>query len=148
MLALSFFFFKQKTAYEMLRSLVGSEMCIRDSHGTIRPSYGLQPTGKAIPAHLHNGTSKLTVNLHLHTLISRPDTLEASESYVEGAAVQGAIPMADDNHISSRSSLIEAVDGVLHRRLENAEHGRHGWKYDGGGGSGAGGVVTGCDCLC
>ena len=25
-----FFFFKQKTAYEMLRILVGSEMCIRD----------------------------------------------------------------------------------------------------------------------
>ena len=25
-----FFCFKQKTAYEMLRSLVGSEMCIRD----------------------------------------------------------------------------------------------------------------------
>ena len=25
-----FFFFKQKPAYEMLRSLVGSEMCIRD----------------------------------------------------------------------------------------------------------------------
>eukprot|EP00658_Telonema_sp_P-2_P026716 TRINITY_DN20813_c0_g1_i2.p1 TRINITY_DN20813_c0_g1~~TRINITY_DN20813_c0_g1_i2.p1 ORF type:complete len:156 (-),score=49.67 TRINITY_DN20813_c0_g1_i2:189-656(-) len=29
-LVVSFFFFKQKTAYEMLRSLVGSEMCIRD----------------------------------------------------------------------------------------------------------------------
>eukprot|EP00658_Telonema_sp_P-2_P084107 TRINITY_DN9250_c0_g1_i1.p1 TRINITY_DN9250_c0_g1~~TRINITY_DN9250_c0_g1_i1.p1 ORF type:complete len:278 (+),score=59.33 TRINITY_DN9250_c0_g1_i1:134-967(+) len=29
-MAYSFFFFKQKTAYEMLRSLVGSEMCIRD----------------------------------------------------------------------------------------------------------------------
>ena len=28
-----FFFFKQKTAYEMLRSLVGSEMCIRDRSG-------------------------------------------------------------------------------------------------------------------
>ncbi len=27
---LCIFFFKQKTAYEMLRSLVGSEMCIRD----------------------------------------------------------------------------------------------------------------------
>ena len=26
-----FFFFKQRTAYEMLGSLVGSEMCIRDS---------------------------------------------------------------------------------------------------------------------
>ena len=29
----AFFFFKQKTAYEMLRSLVGSEMCIRDRRG-------------------------------------------------------------------------------------------------------------------
>eukprot|EP00658_Telonema_sp_P-2_P074801 TRINITY_DN64097_c0_g1_i1.p1 TRINITY_DN64097_c0_g1~~TRINITY_DN64097_c0_g1_i1.p1 ORF type:complete len:149 (-),score=46.97 TRINITY_DN64097_c0_g1_i1:91-537(-) len=28
--AIVVFFFKQKTAYEMLRSLVGSEMCIRD----------------------------------------------------------------------------------------------------------------------
>ena len=28
---LIFFFVKQKTAYEMLRSLGGSEMCIRDS---------------------------------------------------------------------------------------------------------------------
>src|SRR5674536_395731 len=26
---------KQKTAYEMLRSLVGSEMCIRDSHSVV-----------------------------------------------------------------------------------------------------------------
>jgi len=30
-----FFFFKQKTAYEMLRSLVGSEMCIRDRAGAV-----------------------------------------------------------------------------------------------------------------
>ena len=30
-LCIVFFFFKQKTAYELLRSLVGSEMCIRDS---------------------------------------------------------------------------------------------------------------------
>eukprot|EP00658_Telonema_sp_P-2_P029905 TRINITY_DN22677_c0_g1_i1.p1 TRINITY_DN22677_c0_g1~~TRINITY_DN22677_c0_g1_i1.p1 ORF type:complete len:323 (-),score=72.92 TRINITY_DN22677_c0_g1_i1:7-975(-) len=32
--AFLFFFFKQKTAYEMLRSLVGSEMCIRDRFST------------------------------------------------------------------------------------------------------------------
>ena len=31
-MCLSFFFVKQKTAYDMLRSLVGSEMCIRDSY--------------------------------------------------------------------------------------------------------------------
>ena len=30
------YFCKQKTAYEMLRSLVGSEMCIRDSYLTLR----------------------------------------------------------------------------------------------------------------
>eukprot|EP00658_Telonema_sp_P-2_P043890 TRINITY_DN31764_c0_g1_i3.p1 TRINITY_DN31764_c0_g1~~TRINITY_DN31764_c0_g1_i3.p1 ORF type:complete len:103 (+),score=30.11 TRINITY_DN31764_c0_g1_i3:81-389(+) len=35
-----FFFFKQKTAYEMLRSLVGSEMCIRDSMVTGRGGSG------------------------------------------------------------------------------------------------------------
>ncbi len=31
-----FFFFKQKTAYEIMPSLVGSEMCIRDGHGSMR----------------------------------------------------------------------------------------------------------------
>eukprot|EP00658_Telonema_sp_P-2_P006592 TRINITY_DN12493_c0_g2_i1.p2 TRINITY_DN12493_c0_g2~~TRINITY_DN12493_c0_g2_i1.p2 ORF type:complete len:109 (+),score=25.30 TRINITY_DN12493_c0_g2_i1:40-366(+) len=36
-----FFFFKQKTAYEMLRSLVGSEMCIRDSDHTPAPAVTL-----------------------------------------------------------------------------------------------------------
>ena len=35
-----FFFFKQKTAYEMLRSLVGSEMCIRDSVYGVNTGYG------------------------------------------------------------------------------------------------------------
>ena len=42
---LFFFFFKQKTAYEMLRSLVGSEMCIRDRPGNQR---SLVPDGQAI----------------------------------------------------------------------------------------------------
>eukprot|EP00831_Metopus_contortus_P029188 TRINITY_DN24033_c0_g1_i2.p3 TRINITY_DN24033_c0_g1~~TRINITY_DN24033_c0_g1_i2.p3 ORF type:complete len:104 (+),score=45.76 TRINITY_DN24033_c0_g1_i2:2-313(+) len=37
-----FFFFKQKTAYEMQRGLVGSEMCIRDRrrvHGNAEQYY-------------------------------------------------------------------------------------------------------------
>ena len=38
-----FFFFKQKTAYEMLRSLVGSEMCIRDSDDLIQAVEELRP---------------------------------------------------------------------------------------------------------
>src|SRR5674536_384385 len=40
-LCLFFFFFKQKTAYEMLRSLVGSEMCIRDRTRPSRSSLAL-----------------------------------------------------------------------------------------------------------
>eukprot|EP00658_Telonema_sp_P-2_P019616 TRINITY_DN1773_c0_g1_i4.p1 TRINITY_DN1773_c0_g1~~TRINITY_DN1773_c0_g1_i4.p1 ORF type:complete len:105 (-),score=40.02 TRINITY_DN1773_c0_g1_i4:114-428(-) len=46
MLCYFFFFFKQKTAYEMLRSLVGSEMCIRDRYGKTRKcdaTWGRQP---------------------------------------------------------------------------------------------------------
>eukprot|EP00658_Telonema_sp_P-2_P037911 TRINITY_DN27249_c0_g1_i1.p1 TRINITY_DN27249_c0_g1~~TRINITY_DN27249_c0_g1_i1.p1 ORF type:complete len:372 (+),score=96.11 TRINITY_DN27249_c0_g1_i1:46-1161(+) len=49
-----FFFFKQKTAYEMLRSLVGSEMCIRDSinaeYGVIQsPSMAMRLATQVIP---------------------------------------------------------------------------------------------------
>eukprot|EP00658_Telonema_sp_P-2_P007310 TRINITY_DN12723_c0_g1_i2.p1 TRINITY_DN12723_c0_g1~~TRINITY_DN12723_c0_g1_i2.p1 ORF type:complete len:310 (-),score=85.27 TRINITY_DN12723_c0_g1_i2:27-956(-) len=52
-----FFFFKQKTAYEMLRSLVGSEMCIRDSfynlqvqvvHLADQPDFGPNHLSKAV----------------------------------------------------------------------------------------------------
>ncbi len=38
-----FFFFKQKTAYEMLRSLVGSEICIRDRAGSVEAGGKLRP---------------------------------------------------------------------------------------------------------
>ncbi len=40
-----FFFFKQKTAYEMSASLVGSEMCIRDR--TTRVSTAASPWNHA-----------------------------------------------------------------------------------------------------
>eukprot|EP00658_Telonema_sp_P-2_P021675 TRINITY_DN18643_c0_g1_i1.p1 TRINITY_DN18643_c0_g1~~TRINITY_DN18643_c0_g1_i1.p1 ORF type:complete len:197 (+),score=33.80 TRINITY_DN18643_c0_g1_i1:89-679(+) len=45
-----FFFFKQKTAYEMLRSLVGSEMCIRDR-------YQRRVRGKFCGKHEHAATT-------------------------------------------------------------------------------------------
>eukprot|EP00658_Telonema_sp_P-2_P001349 TRINITY_DN10506_c0_g1_i3.p1 TRINITY_DN10506_c0_g1~~TRINITY_DN10506_c0_g1_i3.p1 ORF type:complete len:163 (-),score=33.09 TRINITY_DN10506_c0_g1_i3:266-754(-) len=44
-----FFFFKQKTAYEMLRSLVGSEMCIRDSGNVLRHLPDLCKNGLVVP---------------------------------------------------------------------------------------------------
>ena len=46
------FFFKQKTAYEMLRSLVGSEMCIRDRVYSVKfgnaLSPGVSPTARGV----------------------------------------------------------------------------------------------------
>ncbi len=41
-----FFFFKQKTAYEMSASLVGSEMCIRDR--TTRVSAKIEPNANFV----------------------------------------------------------------------------------------------------
>eukprot|EP00658_Telonema_sp_P-2_P047129 TRINITY_DN35681_c0_g1_i1.p1 TRINITY_DN35681_c0_g1~~TRINITY_DN35681_c0_g1_i1.p1 ORF type:complete len:136 (-),score=34.83 TRINITY_DN35681_c0_g1_i1:24-431(-) len=40
-----FFFFKQKTAYEMLRSLVGSEMCIRDRNSLEYKAFTMRAMG-------------------------------------------------------------------------------------------------------
>eukprot|EP00658_Telonema_sp_P-2_P077232 TRINITY_DN6936_c0_g1_i7.p1 TRINITY_DN6936_c0_g1~~TRINITY_DN6936_c0_g1_i7.p1 ORF type:complete len:230 (-),score=74.56 TRINITY_DN6936_c0_g1_i7:107-796(-) len=58
-----FFFFKQKTAYEMLRSLVGSEMCIRDR--------STQSTGSAGPF-IMNGRAKMMEATKYHLKI-RPN---------------------------------------------------------------------------
>ena len=40
------FFFKQKTAYEIMPSLVGSEMCIRDSHNNVQKVNNHYSTGR------------------------------------------------------------------------------------------------------
>eukprot|EP00658_Telonema_sp_P-2_P048305 TRINITY_DN36752_c0_g1_i1.p3 TRINITY_DN36752_c0_g1~~TRINITY_DN36752_c0_g1_i1.p3 ORF type:complete len:101 (+),score=17.39 TRINITY_DN36752_c0_g1_i1:45-347(+) len=58
-----FFFFKQKTAYEMLRSLVGSEMCIRDRLRRVwgGPRWSAHPAG--MPAdHQGNRGPRLSPN--------------------------------------------------------------------------------------
>ena len=49
------FFFKQKTAYEMLRSLVGSEMCIRDSgtHALIQDAVEFRSLGVVVVDEQH-----------------------------------------------------------------------------------------------
>ena len=48
-LVVGFFFFKQKTAYEIQYGLVGSEMCIRDSNASVLSSMADEtPEGKSI----------------------------------------------------------------------------------------------------
>eukprot|EP00831_Metopus_contortus_P083225 TRINITY_DN9170_c0_g1_i1.p2 TRINITY_DN9170_c0_g1~~TRINITY_DN9170_c0_g1_i1.p2 ORF type:complete len:122 (-),score=28.43 TRINITY_DN9170_c0_g1_i1:45-410(-) len=73
-----FFFFKQKTAYEMQRGLVGSEMCIRDSthmvqSGTHFPEKHFSEASnkcqwKKIPANTENSEYGEEANLTLYSL--------------------------------------------------------------------------------
>eukprot|EP00658_Telonema_sp_P-2_P001569 TRINITY_DN10580_c0_g1_i5.p1 TRINITY_DN10580_c0_g1~~TRINITY_DN10580_c0_g1_i5.p1 ORF type:complete len:116 (-),score=23.21 TRINITY_DN10580_c0_g1_i5:160-507(-) len=56
-----FFFFKQKTAYEMLRSLVGSEMCIRD-RCTVRTTSGRGSLASAPHINRRRGNMGLTLS--------------------------------------------------------------------------------------
>eukprot|EP00658_Telonema_sp_P-2_P030386 TRINITY_DN22955_c0_g1_i4.p1 TRINITY_DN22955_c0_g1~~TRINITY_DN22955_c0_g1_i4.p1 ORF type:complete len:154 (+),score=67.52 TRINITY_DN22955_c0_g1_i4:80-541(+) len=58
-----FFFFKQKTAYEMLRSLVGSEMCIRDSR--IGRTGRAGKSGKAITFYTEDDKERLPMVVKL-----------------------------------------------------------------------------------
>ena len=53
-----FFFFKQKTAYEIMPSLVGSEMCIRDSLHPTAPSKEAFENGNDRPAAHHRPKGK------------------------------------------------------------------------------------------
>src|SRR5674536_407467 len=62
-----FFFFKQKTAYEMLRSLVGSEMCIRDRGVDDRP------LERRLQAHLDLEEVRPLADLEAHTPAVGPD---------------------------------------------------------------------------
>ena len=72
------FFFKQKTAYEMLRSLVGSEMCIRDRlvnvviAGVILAGTGLPLSGLA---NLNFETATLAERCLLYTSDAADDLL-------------------------------------------------------------------------
>eukprot|EP00658_Telonema_sp_P-2_P000286 TRINITY_DN10101_c0_g1_i1.p2 TRINITY_DN10101_c0_g1~~TRINITY_DN10101_c0_g1_i1.p2 ORF type:complete len:110 (+),score=42.48 TRINITY_DN10101_c0_g1_i1:35-364(+) len=77
-----FFFFKQKTAYEMLRSLVGSEMCIRDSG--INAEYGVCCAVMAgFTDLLHTlvdvSMADMSVALHRTAAPPSPDTLRPEE---------------------------------------------------------------------
>ena len=82
------FFFKQKTAYEVLRSLVGSEMCIRDS---MQAAYGL--TSKQATTFLADAS-----NAFVAMGATRERALEMAQSVVQLTAAISAYsgkPMVD-----------------------------------------------------
>ena len=87
-----FFFFKQKTAYEILSGLVGSEMCIRDSIrvNAIGPGPTLQNKAQT------EDEFKLESNSTLLGKGSSPDNLLGAALYLLGAeAVTGQMLTVD-----------------------------------------------------
>ena len=72
MIVLFFFFFKQKTAYEMLRSLVGSEMCIRDSTRSVIPRPRAVTPGSARPLPAHRSVAWNSLSSALRILARTP----------------------------------------------------------------------------
>eukprot|EP01015_Nassula_variabilis_P016345 TRINITY_DN24_c0_g1_i1.p1 TRINITY_DN24_c0_g1~~TRINITY_DN24_c0_g1_i1.p1 ORF type:complete len:198 (+),score=66.50 TRINITY_DN24_c0_g1_i1:2-595(+) len=76
-----FFFFKQKTAYEMLRSLVGSEMCIRDRVST-QSTWGQQNYIKKIFAIIMKGTITALLVLTVLSVASAGPCLNALQNVV------------------------------------------------------------------
>eukprot|EP00658_Telonema_sp_P-2_P039470 TRINITY_DN28238_c0_g3_i1.p1 TRINITY_DN28238_c0_g3~~TRINITY_DN28238_c0_g3_i1.p1 ORF type:complete len:479 (+),score=108.46 TRINITY_DN28238_c0_g3_i1:77-1513(+) len=72
-----FFFFKQKTAYEMLRSLVGSEMCIRDRNVRMGSLWMLRE---------HVGTVRVRPMLHPDTCAGLAGCLRDTDPDVQQEA--------------------------------------------------------------
>eukprot|EP00658_Telonema_sp_P-2_P027099 TRINITY_DN21002_c0_g1_i1.p1 TRINITY_DN21002_c0_g1~~TRINITY_DN21002_c0_g1_i1.p1 ORF type:complete len:225 (+),score=62.30 TRINITY_DN21002_c0_g1_i1:76-750(+) len=113
-----FFFFKQKTAYEMLRSLVGSEMCIRDRLGLLASMAGAEVgvaySGGGITAFLASMCTQRALDQ-----IARPPPNSRTISTVSGGTlgyalyVNGtapyAFPAASDSLAELRSSSLEQL---------------------------------------
>ena len=72
---LSVFFFKQKTAYEMLRSLVGSEMCIRDRAAMLLPALNRAKVKAQGIACLNNG-KQMMLAWRLYCLLYTSDAAD------------------------------------------------------------------------
>src|SRR5665648_595166 len=81
LLSRRFFFFKQKTAYELMPSLVGSEMCIRDSNfasivAAIEEGRAVYANIKKFITYIFNSNIPEAVPFVLFILIGIPTPLE------------------------------------------------------------------------
>ena len=130
------FFFKQKTAYEMLRSLVGSEMCIRDRNRRLAAAslrklreYGFT-TASGLPVVRYlgceNGSPRLDFSrgdaqmrlfkehgFRMSVVTYCP--LEGLETYYKDSAAMQAAGFTD------YPAFIRAVFGAIQRHAEAAE---------------------------
>ena len=89
-----FFFVKQNTAYELLRSLVGSEMCIRDRH---------RVGGGAVPGHF--------VDLAVAEGVSISGAAEQDLDDLVGGALEILVAGHDDHHVLRTDLLVVQAVG-------------------------------------
>eukprot|EP00658_Telonema_sp_P-2_P026649 TRINITY_DN20780_c0_g1_i1.p1 TRINITY_DN20780_c0_g1~~TRINITY_DN20780_c0_g1_i1.p1 ORF type:complete len:557 (+),score=150.27 TRINITY_DN20780_c0_g1_i1:61-1731(+) len=124
-----FFFFKQKTAYEMLRSLVGSEMCIRD-----RTDEGAFVDGEMATAETTVRERMSCLERLIDMLLFQSHTIESSvdsnvnkrksnvATFVNGAAVIQCVIGEKERHIKDCDADLAKVSRCL--RYEESKRGR------------------------
>ena len=91
-----FFFFKQKTAYEIMPSLVGSEMCIRDRHSRFR----LKVNGVFVACSAAIAAASAPSRLH------QPQ----ADSFVVRCSAAGAAASAPSEMVSVCEGLIRDIN--------------------------------------
>eukprot|EP00658_Telonema_sp_P-2_P034444 TRINITY_DN25153_c0_g1_i1.p1 TRINITY_DN25153_c0_g1~~TRINITY_DN25153_c0_g1_i1.p1 ORF type:complete len:300 (-),score=71.78 TRINITY_DN25153_c0_g1_i1:238-1137(-) len=115
-----FFFFKQKTAYEMLRSLVGSEMCIRDSCEGVRRAVDLCAApgswSQVLSARLHGSTG----NKAPTSTTSPAEEDTDADVRIVAVDLQEMAPIPGVDILQGDITTIETSSEVI-RRLGNAK---------------------------
>eukprot|EP00658_Telonema_sp_P-2_P076301 TRINITY_DN6654_c0_g2_i4.p1 TRINITY_DN6654_c0_g2~~TRINITY_DN6654_c0_g2_i4.p1 ORF type:complete len:425 (+),score=145.50 TRINITY_DN6654_c0_g2_i4:81-1355(+) len=102
-----FFFFKQKTAYEMLRSLVGSEMCIRDSN-----SIEGRPSSRVLSAPGGSSSISIGADIDTSTAMAANKSDEAALAFLQetnGKVATGGKLSVRDFHMIGSFPLFESV---------------------------------------
>src|SRR5674536_102687 len=140
-----FFFFKQKTAYEMLRSLVGSEMCIRDRWwSSVAPAIGVDrdfPPWRPTLAQASSDVVRLRVELaelraqNAELRLTCQLLGERTEALVERdqrrAAENAALRECDQRHaaenaaLRERNRLLSEEVAELRRRVDQNPRNSH-----------------------
>ena len=89
-----FFFFKQKTAYEISACLVGSEMCIRDSNYHTVSTRGTSRDAASTPSARRAGSSAARPGWELFVAGSnllQPYTVEYADGSANPRVVRGGL---------------------------------------------------------
>ena len=107
-----FFFFKQKTEYDIYYGLVGSEMCIRDSTGYVRARRGCG--GLLYAAHPAGGAGRAAAGLSQSAPVT-PCLLYTSDAADERSSVD----------LGGRRILKKKKNQVINKRAPNDPYSIH-----------------------